>query len=64
MGLTTSLAIQIILNVGGVTKGLPLTGVPLPFVSHGGMNILVSALMIGMLAAIGLPERRRPKKRK
>ena len=64
VGLTTSLAIQIILNVGGVTKGLPLTGVPLPFVSHGGMNILVSALMIGMLAAIGLPESRRPKKRK
>jgi cell division protein FtsW (lipid II flippase) len=64
VGLTTSLAIQIILNVGGVTKGLPLTGVPLPFVSHGGMNILVSALMIGMLVAIGLPERRRAKKRK
>jgi len=55
VGLTTSMAVQVILNVGGVTKATPMTGVPLPFVSHGGMNVLVSFLMIGMLVALGIP---------
>jgi cell division protein FtsW (lipid II flippase) len=55
VGLTASIAMQVILNVGGVTKAIPMTGVPLPFVSHGGMNLLVSFLMIGLLIAIGAP---------
>ena len=36
--------IQSLLNIGAMVGLLPLTGVPLPFVSHGG-----SALMIGMV---------------
>ncbi len=50
--LSSVLALQIILNLGGVTKALPMTGVPLPFLSHGGSNLLVSFATVGLLAAI------------
>lgn len=59
--LSAVLALQIILNLGGVTKALPMTGVPLPFLSHGGSNLLVSFASVGLLAAIAAfkPPRKR-----
>lgn len=51
-GLGTLLALQVLLNVGGVTKALPLTGLTLPFVSHGGSSLVTSCLCIGLLLAI------------
>lgn len=48
-GISTILALQSLLIMGGVAKLLPLTGVTLPFVSYGGSSILVSALMVGLL---------------
>ncbi|MBI2436690.1 MAG: FtsW/RodA/SpoVE family cell cycle protein, partial [Candidatus Magasanikbacteria bacterium] len=44
-GIIAWFTIQSLLNIGAMVGLLPLTGVPLPFVSHGG-----SALMIGMVA--------------
>ena len=52
VGLTSCLAVQILLNVAGVTKALPLTGLTLPFISHGGSSLLTSFAMAGLLAAI------------
>ena len=52
-GLTTALAAQTLVHVAGVTKAMPLTGVPLPFVSHGGSSLVVSLAAVGLLAAIG-----------
>lgn len=51
-GLTASLAVQTLLNVAGVTKALPLTGITLPFISQGGSSLAVSLAMAGLLAAI------------
>jgi cell division protein FtsW (lipid II flippase) len=51
-GLTSCLAVQILLNVAGVTKALPLTGLTLPFISHGGSSLVTSFLMAGLLAAV------------
>ena len=51
-GLTACLATQALLNVAGVTKALPLTGVTLPFISHGGSSLVTSFGMAGLLAAI------------
>jgi cell division protein FtsW (lipid II flippase) len=62
MGLTCMLAVQALLNMGGVTKALPLTGVPLPFISHGGSSLAVSFAMIGLVIAIGSPRTSRRKK--
>ncbi len=41
-------SIEIIINLGGMTNLLPLTGVPLPFLSYGGSNILVSFILLGI----------------
>jgi cell division protein FtsW (lipid II flippase) len=51
-GLVTSLAIQTLLNIGGVIKAVPLTGVTLPFISHGGSSLVVSITMVSILLAI------------
>ncbi len=51
-GLTGTLAFQTILNVAGVTKALPLTGIPLPFISHGGSSLATTLVMAGLLAAV------------
>ena len=51
-GITAWLAVQLMLNVGGILSILPLTGVPLPLMSYGN-NALASMLLgIGVLASI------------
>ncbi len=44
--------LQIIINLAGVVNLFPLTGVPLPFLSYGGSNLLISFAMIGILMSI------------
>jgi cell division protein FtsW len=61
-GITTWLALQALINLGAVTGLLPITGVPLPFVSFGGSSLIVSLGAIGVLFSIGrsaLPAARR-----
>src|SRR3989344_1495327 len=41
-GITAFLATQILINLGSQTALLPLTGVPLPFISHGGTSLIVN----------------------
>ncbi|WKZ82998.1 MAG: putative lipid II flippase FtsW [Acidimicrobiia bacterium] len=49
VGITTWLSMQAIVNVGGVTGLLPITGVPLPFVSYGGTSLVISLVGVGVL---------------
>src|SRR6185503_72175 len=51
-GVAVFLGLQAIVNVGGVIRMLPLTGITLPFVSHGGWSLITSFLMLGMLMGI------------
>lgn len=44
--------LQVIINLAGVTGIFPLTGVPLPFLSYGGSNLLISFALIGILLNI------------
>lgn len=48
-GLASYLAFQVFVNVGMTVGLVPITGIPLPFVSYGGSSLLVSALSIGLL---------------
>ncbi len=52
IGLTTSLAAQTILNIAGVTKALPMTGIVLPFLSQGGSGLIAMMIMIGIIIGI------------
>jgi cell division protein FtsW (lipid II flippase) len=48
-GLTTLLAVQSIMIMGGVLRVLPLTGVTLPFLSYGGSSLVMSFVTVGLL---------------
>lgn len=51
-GLTAVLATQTVLNLGGVTKLIPLTGTTLPLISHGGTSLLATFATLGLLLAV------------
>ncbi len=51
-GLTTVLALQTFVIVGGLVRLLPLTGVTLPFVSFGGTSLVVNLLLVGVLLGV------------
>jgi len=50
-GLTAFIGFQALVNIGGITRALPMTGITLPFVSHGGFSLMTSFAMLGMLMA-------------
>lgn len=57
-GLSTILAVQTIIIVGGVTRLIPLTGITLPFISYGGSSLLSNFAIVGILLYISsLPRR-------
>jgi cell division protein FtsW (lipid II flippase) len=50
-GLTAFVGFQAMVNIGGVLRVLPMTGITLPFVSHGGWSLITSFAMLGILLA-------------
>ena len=51
-GFTAFVGFQSLVNIGGVIRMLPMTGITLPFVSHGGWSLITSFAMLGILMAI------------
>lgn len=52
VGLVAWLSVQALVNIGGVVTVLPITGVPLPFISSGGNAMLASLAAVGILLNI------------
>jgi len=52
VGITSWIGLQALLNFGAMTTLIPLTGIPLPFVSYGGSSLVLSLLAVGILANI------------
>jgi cell division protein FtsW len=48
-GITTWLLVQAFVNIGAVVGLLPVTGLPLPFVSFGGTSLVVNLAATGVL---------------
>jgi len=61
IGVMGMISIQAFVNIGGVTKTIPLTGVTLPFISYGGSSLLVTMLSMGIMLSISR-ETNRPAK--
>src|SRR5690606_9212000 len=55
-GVTAWLVGQAVINIGGVVGLLPITGLPLPFISDGGSALVVTMAAVGMLASFARAE--------
>ncbi|MCR5627008.1 MAG: FtsW/RodA/SpoVE family cell cycle protein [Lachnospiraceae bacterium] len=52
VGISVALSFQVLLNIGGVTKFIPMTGVTLPLISYGGSSVLVCMSMFASIQGI------------
>ncbi len=52
LGLGTCYIFQVFLNVGGMTKFIPLTGVTLPLVSYGGSSLFSTMIMFAIIQGL------------
>ena len=51
-GITAWICIQAFINIGVVVGLLPVTGIPLPFVSAGGSSLVISFAAVGILLSV------------
>jgi cell division protein FtsW len=51
-GIAASIALPLFINLGGVMNLMPLTGIPLPFISYGGSSLLFTWIKVGILVRI------------
>ena len=64
-GVVCWISLQAFLNIGGITRTIPLTGIPLPFVSFGGSALVATLAATGLLVSVSrfaLQEERKEKK--
>ena len=52
LGLGTCYIFQVFLNIGGVTKFIPSTGVTLPLLSYGGSSLLSTLIMFAIIQGL------------
>jgi len=51
-GISFLIGMQALINIGVVTSALPNKGLPLPFISYGGSNLLMMLICVGVLLSI------------
>ena len=57
-GLASMILFQLVVNVGMVIGIMPITGIPLPFVTHGGASLISLAVGLGILQSINVRQTR------
>jgi hypothetical protein len=56
VGLVAWLASETLINIGAVVGVLPVTGIPLPFISYGGSSLVITMVAAGILINIARQE--------
>lgn len=57
-GIASMLVFQVFVNIGMTISIMPVTGLPLPFMSYGGSSFLVNMLSIGLVLNVGMRRNR------
>jgi len=57
-GIASMILFQLVVNVGMVMGIMPITGIPLPFVTHGGASLVSLAIGLGILQSINIRQTR------
>ena len=57
-GLASMILFQVFVNVGMVIGIMPVTGIPLPFISHGGASLVSLAIGLGVIQSINIRQHR------
>ena len=57
-GIAAMVLFQLFVNVGMVMGIMPITGIPLPFVTHGGASLVSIAIGLGILQSINIRQTR------
>ena len=52
VGIVAIFCLQVFINIGSMIGIIPLTGIPLPLISHGGTALMVSLFELGILLNI------------
>lgn len=52
VGITSWIAVQTVINIAGITRALPLTGIPLPFLSYGNSALIATLAAMGVLLSV------------
>jgi len=63
VGVTIWVTSQAVINIGAVIGVLPVTGIPLPFISFGGSSLVITLAAMGILLNIAAHERSGPRAR-
>jgi rod shape determining protein RodA len=57
-GLASMILFQVVVNLGMVVGIMPITGIPLPFISHGGASLISLAIGLGILQSVNIRQTR------
>lgn len=57
-GLASMILFQLVVNVGMVMGIMPITGIPLPFVTHGGASLVSMAIGLGIIQSVNIRQAR------
>jgi rod shape determining protein RodA len=58
IGVASMLAFQVLVNIGMTISIMPVTGLPLPFVSYGGNSLWANMIAIGLVLSVGMRRHR------
>lgn len=54
VGVVSMFAVEVLINIGMTVQLMPVTGLPLPFMSYGGSSLLSSFIALGLLINVGM----------